>query len=384
MKVVLLERVENLGAIGDVVTVKDGFARNFLLPRDKARRATEANLKAFELERAAIEARNDKNKAEAQKTADKIDGQTYVMIRQAGETGQLYGSVAGRDVAETVQAAGAKIEKSQVVLHVPIKTLGVHEVQVRLHAEVRATVKINVARSADEAERQAKGEDVIASQFDDERQAASDQAKDLLDGGAGQHEGLLRRRGLILLDRVIETTARRAFSAPFFVVYAQASPFREQAMSRIVLAAIAAFVVSLAALPAFAQDGRMTVAAFLETAAWHSAQSHRNASGRHPPADGRDPDRRPYRPRRAGRRPQRRPHPAHLHARPGQHEPRRPAGALQRHPRQSPQHHRDPGGARMDGRRTPLPGLTVPDRKDEIRAVHRRAELIPGLLDVRP
>ena len=188
MKVVLLERVENLGAIGDVVTVKDGFARNFLLPRDKARRATEANLKAFEVERAAIEARNDKNKAEAQKVADKIDGQPYVMIRQAGEPGQLYGSVAGRDVAEAVQAEGGKIEKSQVVLHIPIKTLGVHEVLVRLHAEVRATVKINVARSADEAERQAKGEDVIASQFEDERQAADEQAKDLLEGGAGQAE----------------------------------------------------------------------------------------------------------------------------------------------------------------------------------------------------
>mgnify|MGYP002623262221 CR=1 FL=1 len=102
MKVVLLERVDNLGAIGDVVTVKDGFARNFLLPRDKARRATEANLKAFEIERAAIEARNDKNKAEAQKIADKIDGQSYVMIRQAGETGQLYGSVAGRDDSATI------------------------------------------------------------------------------------------------------------------------------------------------------------------------------------------------------------------------------------------------------------------------------------------
>ena len=110
MKVVLLERVENLGAIGDVVSVKDGFARNFLLPRDKARRATAANLKAFEVERAAIEARNEKNKAEAQKIADKIDGQTYVMIRQAGETGQLYGSVAGRDVAEAVQAEGGKVE----------------------------------------------------------------------------------------------------------------------------------------------------------------------------------------------------------------------------------------------------------------------------------
>lgn len=190
MKVVLLERVENLGAIGDVVTVKDGFARNFLLPRDKARRATAANLKAFEIERAAIEARNDKNKAEAQKIADKIDGQTYVMIRQAGETGQLYGSVAGRDVAEAVNAEGGKVERSQVVLNTAIKTLGVHEVPVRLHAEVMAKVKINIARSADEAERQAKGEDVIKSQFDDERAAADEAAKDLIEGGAGQQEGL--------------------------------------------------------------------------------------------------------------------------------------------------------------------------------------------------
>ena len=190
MKVVLLERVENLGAIGDVVTVKDGFARNFLLPRDKARRATEANLKAFELDRAAIEARNEKNKAEAQKIADKIDGQTYVMIRQAGETGQLYGSVAGRDVAEAIQAEGGKVERSQVVLNTAIKTLGVHEVQVRLHAEVSVTVKVNVARSQDEADRQARGEDVIASQFDEERQAAAEQAQDLFEGGAGQQEGL--------------------------------------------------------------------------------------------------------------------------------------------------------------------------------------------------
>ena len=190
MKVVLLERVENLGAIGDVVTVKDGFARNFLLPRDKARRATSANLKAFELDRAAIEARNEKNKSEAQKIADKIDGQTYVMIRQAGETGQLYGSVAGRDVAEAVQAEGGKVERSQVVLNTAIKTLGVHEVQVRLHAEVSATVKINIARSADEAERQAKGEDVIKSAYDQDRAEALEQAQDMIAGGAGQQEGL--------------------------------------------------------------------------------------------------------------------------------------------------------------------------------------------------
>ena len=190
MKVVLLERVENLGAIGDVVSVKDGFARNFLLPRDKARRATSANLKAFELDRAAIEARNEKNKAEAQKVADKIDGQTYVMIRQAGETGQLYGSVAGRDVAEAVQAEGGKVERSQVVLNTAIKTLGVHEVQVRLHAEVSATVKMNIARSADEAERQAKGEDVIKSAYDQDRAEAMEAAQDMIAGGAGQQEGL--------------------------------------------------------------------------------------------------------------------------------------------------------------------------------------------------
>ena len=118
----------------------------------------------------------------------KIDGQTYALIRQAGETGHLYGSVAARDVAETIQAEGGKIERSQVVLNTAIKNLGVHEVLVRLHPEVRATVKINVARSAEEAERQAKGEDVIASRFDDERHAAEEQAKDLLEGGAGQQE----------------------------------------------------------------------------------------------------------------------------------------------------------------------------------------------------
>jgi large subunit ribosomal protein L9 len=189
MKVVLLERVENLGAIGDVVTVKDGFARNYLLPRDKARRATAQNLKAFELDRAAIEARNEKNKAEAQKIADKINGETYVMIRQAGETGHLYGSVAGRDVAETVRAEGGKVERSQVVLNVAIKALGIHEVQIRLHPEVSATVKINIARSAEEAERQAKGEDVIRAQFDDERAAAEEAAQELIEGGAGQQEG---------------------------------------------------------------------------------------------------------------------------------------------------------------------------------------------------
>jgi large subunit ribosomal protein L9 len=190
MKVVLLERVDNLGAIGDVVTVKDGFARNFLLPRDKALRATSKNLEKFELDRAAIEARNEKNKDAAQKVADKIDGQFYVMIRSAGETGQLYGSVAGRDVAEAVQAEGGKVERSQVVLNTAIKSLGVHEVLVRLHPEVSATVKINIARSAEEAERQAKGEDVIKAAYDEDREAAAEQARDMVEGGAGQQDGL--------------------------------------------------------------------------------------------------------------------------------------------------------------------------------------------------
>ena len=190
MKVVLLERVENLGAIGDVVTVKDGFARNFLLPREKALRATASNLKVFETQRAQIEARNEKAKAEAGKAGEKLDGSTYVLIRQAGESGQLYGSVTARDVSEAIQAEGGKVERSQVVLNNPIKTLGVHDVQVRLHAEVAITVKINVARSADEAERQARGEDVIASQFAEERELAAEQQADLVEGGAGQQEFL--------------------------------------------------------------------------------------------------------------------------------------------------------------------------------------------------
>jgi large subunit ribosomal protein L9 len=186
MKVILLERVEKLGAIGDVVSVKDGFARNFLLPRSKALRANAANLKVFEGQRAQIEARNAEAKAAAETAGQSLDGQTYVLIRQAGDAGQLYGSVSGRDVSDAVKAEGGEIDRSQVVLDRPIKTLGVHEVKVRLHAEVTITVKVNIARSLDEAERQARGENVINSQFDEERQAAADQAQELLEGGAGQ------------------------------------------------------------------------------------------------------------------------------------------------------------------------------------------------------
>ncbi|MBS0297619.1 MAG: 50S ribosomal protein L9 [Proteobacteria bacterium] len=186
MKVILLERVEKLGTIGDVVSVKDGFARNFLLPRSKALRATSANQKVFEAQRAQIEARNAENRAQAEKSGEKLDGSQYVLIRQAGESGQLYGSVAARDVAEAVNAEGGKIGRDQVMLNLPIKTLGVHEVKIRLHAEVVVTVTVNVARSQDEAERQARGENVIASQFDEERAAAMEQAQDLFEGGAGQ------------------------------------------------------------------------------------------------------------------------------------------------------------------------------------------------------
>lgn len=190
MKVVLLERVEALGTIGDVVTVKDGFARNFLLPRSKALRATSQNLKVFEAQRAQIEARNAENRAQAERIGSKIDGQVYVMIRSAGETGQLYGSVAARDVAEAVQAEGGKVERNQVVLNTPIKTIGMHDVKVRLHAEVTVTVTVNIARSPDEADRQARGENVIASQYDDDRLAAEQQAREMFEAGAGQQEGL--------------------------------------------------------------------------------------------------------------------------------------------------------------------------------------------------
>jgi large subunit ribosomal protein L9 len=187
MKVILLERVERLGALGDVVTVKDGFARNFLLPNSKALRANAENLKVFESRRGDIEASNAKARDVASKSGDKLDGSSYIMIRQAGESGHLYGSVSGRDVAEAVTAEGGKVERSMVVLDKPIKTLGVHPVRVRLHPEVTITVNINIARSQDEAERQARGENVITSQFEEDRAADAEAMADMLEGGAGTH-----------------------------------------------------------------------------------------------------------------------------------------------------------------------------------------------------
>jgi large subunit ribosomal protein L9 len=180
--------VERLGSLGETVSVKDGFARNFLLPRHKALRATEANLKVFEGQRAEIESRNAKAKSSAEAVSTKLDGTSYILIRQAGESGQLYGSVSGRDVSDAVQAEGGKIDRSQVVLDKPIKTLGLHAVKVRLHPEVTITVTINIARSQDEADRQARGENVISSQFEEDRVAAEQAAADMLEGGAGSHE----------------------------------------------------------------------------------------------------------------------------------------------------------------------------------------------------
>ena len=188
MKVILLERVEGRGGLGETVTVKDGFARNFLLPQGKALRATEANLKVFEGQRADIEARNEKAKEAASASGANLDGKTYVMIRQAGETGQLYGSVSGRDVADAIVAEGGKVDRSQVVLDKPIKMLGVHEIKLKLHAEVAVTVTINIARSAEEAERQARGENVVTSQYDADRLFAEEAAKDMLEGGAGSFD----------------------------------------------------------------------------------------------------------------------------------------------------------------------------------------------------
>ncbi len=188
MKVILLERVEGRGGLGDVVTVKDGYARNFLLPRHKALRANSANLKIFEGQRADIEARNLKAKEVAAKAGDNLDGTSYILIRQAGETGQLYGSVSGRDVADIVNGAGGKLDRSMVVLDKPLKTLGVHPVKVRLHSEVVVSININIARSQDEAERQARGENVIASQYEEDRLADEEAAADMVAGGAGSHE----------------------------------------------------------------------------------------------------------------------------------------------------------------------------------------------------
>lgn len=186
MQVILLERVEKLGQMGDVVKVRDGFARNFLLPKKKALRATKQNRVYFETQKAQLEAHNLERKTEADAVARKLDGKSFVLLRQAGDRGQLYGSVSPRDVADVVSAGGFTIARTQVPLDKAIKTIGVFTVSIVLHPEVRVNVAINVARTEEEAERQARGEDVLAETTPEEETVAA--AEELFEEGAGPAE----------------------------------------------------------------------------------------------------------------------------------------------------------------------------------------------------
>ena len=164
MEVILLERISRLGGMGDTVKVRDGYARNFLLPQGNALRANEANKKKFESQRAQLETRNNERKAEAQKIADKLDGQSFIVVRSAGETGQLYGSVSTRDIADLLNAEGFAVSRNQVQLNQPLKTIGLSNVVIALHPEVEVTVTLNIARTAEEAERQAAGETLTSAE----------------------------------------------------------------------------------------------------------------------------------------------------------------------------------------------------------------------------
>jgi len=191
MQVILLERIGRLGQMGDVVTVKDGFARNFLLPQGKALRATEANRKRYERDKAQLEARDLELKTEAAAVSSKLDGKSFIVIRQAGDSGQLYGSVSTRDIAAVITEGGFSIERRQVLLDRPIKMLGVHELRIALHPEVTPHVTVNVARSPDEAERQARGEAVTAralTEAEEEAEAAKRAAEALFEEGAAPAE----------------------------------------------------------------------------------------------------------------------------------------------------------------------------------------------------
>ncbi len=183
MEVILLERIEKLGTIGDLVTVKNGYARNFLLPRGKALRANESNRKVFEANREKIEAQNAERRGEAEKDAEKVDGVKILLIRQASNTGQLYGSVSARDIAEAVEAEGHKIAKNQIVLDRPIKSLGVQDVKIALHPEVSVTIQVNVARSPEEAELQLQGKDVLSEMFEKDVAGFTEERDESLEPG---------------------------------------------------------------------------------------------------------------------------------------------------------------------------------------------------------
>jgi large subunit ribosomal protein L9 len=177
MEIILLERVAKLGQMGDIVRVRDGYARNFLLPKGKALRATQDNKTKFETMKAQLEVRNLELKSEAEKVGAKIDGKAFVVLRQAGETGQLYGSVSTRDLTAILAEGGFAVERSQLALNAPIKTIGLHKIPVMLHPEVAVTIAVNVARNADEAARQARGETVTG------------RAEDIEEVEAGSAEG---------------------------------------------------------------------------------------------------------------------------------------------------------------------------------------------------
>jgi len=172
MQVILLERVGKLGQMGDVVRVKDGFARNFLLPKGKALRATKENRSRFETMKTELEARNLEQRGEAEKVGQKLDGQSFTVLRQAAEGGQLYGSVSPRDIAALVIEKGFKIDRNQIALNTPIKTIGMHKVPVALHPEVEVTITVAVARNADEATRLARGEDITVARTEEQEAAA--------------------------------------------------------------------------------------------------------------------------------------------------------------------------------------------------------------------
>lgn len=177
MDIILLERIEKLGTIGDVVTVKDGYARNFLLPQKKALRANEANKKVFEASRERLEKENAERRAEAEKLGEKVAGAQVILIRASSNAGHLYGSVSVRDIASGLNAQGHNVDKKQIVMGHPIKTLGMHDVTVALHPEVHVTIKANVARSDDEAELQSQGVDVLAQLFEDEQREIEEAAE---------------------------------------------------------------------------------------------------------------------------------------------------------------------------------------------------------------
>lgn len=177
MDIILLQRIEKLGSIGDVVTVKDGYARNFLLPQKKALRANESNKKVFEANRDRLEKENAERRGEAEKAGEKVQGEEIVLIRAASNTGQLYGSVNVRDIAASLGEKGHEIDKKQVIMGDPIKSIGMHEVRIDLHPEVSVTVKANVARSDDEAELQSQGIDVMAQMFEDEQREIEEAAE---------------------------------------------------------------------------------------------------------------------------------------------------------------------------------------------------------------